>query len=40
LSKVADFNLLHLHLAPALGVTSFKFCGDLWCQKIGHWAIV
>jgi len=29
LSKVADFNLPHLHLAPQLGVmTPFEFCRD------------
>jgi len=33
LSKVANFNLPHLHLAPPLGVTSFEFCRDLWHQK-------
>ena len=31
--KVADFNLLHLHLTPPLEVTPFKFRGDLWRQK-------
>jgi len=33
LSKVADFNLLHLHLATPLWMTLFEFCGHLWCQK-------
>jgi len=33
LSKVAHFNLPYLHLAPQLGVTPFKFCGNLCCQK-------
>jgi len=30
LSKVAYFNLPHLHIVPPLGVTPFKFCRDLW----------
>jgi len=34
LLKVADFNLHQLHLATSLGVTLFKFCQDLWHQKI------
>jgi len=29
LSKVADFNLPHLHLAPPLGTTPLEFCQDL-----------
>ena len=33
LSKVADFILLHLHLAPPLGVTPVEFRRDLWHQK-------
>jgi len=34
LSKVANlFNLPHLYLAPALGVTPFEFCQDLRHQK-------
>jgi len=33
LSKVADFNLPHLHLTPPLGVTPMEFCSDLWHQK-------
>jgi len=33
LSEVANFNLPHLHLEPLLGMTPFKFCGNLWCQK-------
>jgi len=33
LSKVADFNLPHLHLAPALGVTQLESRRDLWNQK-------
>jgi len=33
LSKVADFNLPHLHLAPPLGVISVEFPEDLWHQK-------
>jgi len=33
LSKVADCNLPHLHLAPQFGVTLFEFRGDLWHQK-------
>jgi len=28
-SIVANFNLLHLHLAPPLWVTPFEFCQDL-----------
>jgi len=31
--KSRQFNLPHLYLAPALGVTPFKFCQDLWHQK-------
>jgi len=33
LSKVADFDPPHLHLAPPQGVTPVEFCGDLWQQK-------
>jgi len=33
LSKVANFNLPHLHLAPPLVVTPFKFCGGLRQQE-------
>ena len=33
LSKVADFDPPHLHLAPPQGVTAVKFRGDLWHQK-------
>jgi len=33
LSKIANFNLPHLHLALPLGVTLFKFCWNLWHQK-------
>jgi len=33
LSKVANFNLPHLHLAPRLGLTPFEFRRDLWQQK-------
>ena len=33
LSKVADFDPPHLHLAPSLGVTPVEFRGDLWHQK-------
>ena len=33
MSKVANFNLPHLHLAPPLRVTPFEFCRDLWHQK-------
>jgi len=29
LSTVANFNLLHVHLAPPLGVNPFQFCRDL-----------
>ena len=32
-SKVADFDLPHLHSAPSQGVTLVKCCGDLWHQK-------
>jgi len=42
LSKVAYFNLPHLHLAPPLGVTLFEFRQDLWHQKTrvrGHTTI-
>ena len=34
ISKVADFNLSDLHLAPPpFGVTQFEFFRDLWHQK-------
>jgi len=33
LSKVANFDPLHLHLAPPQGVIPVKFRGDLWLQK-------
>jgi len=33
LSKVADFDPPHLHLAPPKGVTPVEFRGDLWRQK-------
>jgi len=33
LSKVADFDLPHLHLAPPKGVTPVKLRGGLWLQK-------
>jgi len=33
LSKVTNFNLHHLHLAPPFGVTPFEFRGDIWRQK-------
>ena len=33
LSKVADFDPRHLHLAPSYGVTPVEFRGDLWRQK-------
>jgi len=33
LSKVADFDPPHLHLAPLQGVTAVEFRGDLWRQK-------
>ena len=33
LSKVADFDTPHLHLAPPYGVTPVEFRGDLWHQK-------
>jgi len=39
LSKVAHFNLPHLHLAPPLGVTPFEFRKDLWHQKTGFPAL-
>jgi len=32
-SKDVNFKLLHLHLAPPLGLTPFKFRQDLWHQK-------
>jgi len=35
LSKVADFEPPHPHLAPASGVTPVEFRGDLWLQKTG-----
>ena len=33
MSKVADFDRLHLYLAPPQGVTPVEFRGDLWRQK-------
>jgi len=33
LSKVADFDPLHLHFAPPQRVTPVEFRGDLWHQK-------
>ena len=33
LSNFANFDLLHLHLAPPLGVTPFEFRKDFWHQK-------
>jgi len=33
LSKVANFSLSHLHLAPPLRVTPFEFCWDHWQKK-------
>jgi len=33
LSKVADFNPPHLHLAPPQGLTPVEFRVDLWHQK-------
>jgi len=33
MSKVADFDPPHLHLAPPLGATPVEFRGDLWLQK-------
>ena len=33
LSKVADFDRPHLHLAPPQGVIQVEFRGDLWHQK-------
>ena len=33
LSKVADFNPPHLHMAPPQGFTLVEFRGDLWHQK-------
>jgi len=33
LSKVTDFDPLHLHLAPSQGVTPVEFRGDLWHPK-------
>jgi len=33
LSKVADFDPPHLHLAPSYGVTPVEFRGDLWLKK-------
>jgi len=33
LSKVADFDPPHLHLAPPQGVVPVEFHGDLWQQK-------
>jgi len=33
LTKVADFDPPHLHLAPPQGVIPVEFRGDLWRQK-------
>ena len=33
LSKVADFNVPHLHLAPPLGMIPIEFYQDLWREK-------
>jgi len=33
LSKVADFDPPHLHLAPPQGMIPVEFRGDLWQQK-------
>ena len=33
LSKVADFDPPHLHLAPPQGIIPVEFRGDLWHQK-------
>ena len=33
LSKVADFDSPHLHLAPPQGVIPVEFRGDVWHQK-------
>jgi len=33
LSKFADFQLPHVHLAPRLEMTLFEFHRDVWCQK-------
>jgi len=33
MSKVADFDLPHLHLAPPQGMMPVEFRGDLWHQK-------
>ena len=33
LSKVVDFNPLHLHLAPPQGVIPVEFRGDVWYSK-------
>ena len=35
LSKVADFDPPHLHLAPPQVMTPVEFRGDLWYQKTG-----
>ena len=41
MSKVADFDPPHLHLAPSSGVTPVEFRGDLWHKKTkSPWAIV
>ena len=34
LSKVADFDPPHLHLAPSQGLTPVEFRGDLWFRKL------
>jgi len=44
LSKVANFNVPYLHLAPPLDVSPFEFCGGLQHQKTRDtgllWSIV
>ena len=36
LSKVADFNLPHLHLTPPLGVTPMEFCSAIHSVVMGE----
>ena len=40
LSRVADFDPPHLHLAPSLGVITVEFRGDLWRQKTSVHALL
>ena len=32
-TSIADFKIIHLHLATPLGVTPFEFCRELWRHR-------